>query len=87
MTVYVDDMSAAYGRMKMCHMVADTSEELLVMADSIGVPRKWVQKQGTYHEHFDICKSKRERAIQLGAKPIGRRELGTFLLNRKPCLR
>ena len=48
MTVYVDNMQAPFGRMKMCHMVADTSEELLAMADKIGVQRKWLQKAGTH---------------------------------------
>jgi len=43
MTVYVDDMRAPYGLMKMCHMLADTSDELHVMADLIGVARQWFQ--------------------------------------------
>ena len=49
MTVYVDNMQASYGRMKMCHMVADSTDELLAMADRIGVARKWLQKAGTAH--------------------------------------
>ncbi len=32
MAFYVDDMEARFGRMKMCHMIADTTEELLEMA-------------------------------------------------------
>ena len=44
MSVYVDDMEAGFGRMVMCHMWADTLDELLEMADAIGVQRKWLQR-------------------------------------------
>ena len=67
MAVYVDDMEAGFGRMVMCHMMADTTEELLAMADRIGVQRKWIQKAGTYKEHFDVCLSKRKKAVAAGA--------------------
>jgi len=40
MAVYVDDMKASFGTIVMCHMWADTDEELLEMADKIGVKRK-----------------------------------------------
>ncbi|WPZ24895.1 DUF4031 domain-containing protein [Sulfitobacter pontiacus] len=79
MTVYVDNMQAPLGRMKMCHMVADTSEELLAMADKIGVQRKWLQKAGTHHEHFDIALTKRKRAVEAGAKEVTRLELGKII--------
>ena len=36
MTVYVDDMKAQYGRMKMCHMLADTEEELTKWLTRLG---------------------------------------------------
>jgi len=75
MAVYVDDMEAEFGRMKMCHMAADSSKELLDMADKIGVARKWIQYPGTDKEHFDICKSKKARAIRLGAIAVTAREL------------
>lgn len=80
--VYVDDMEAKFSYMVMCHMVADTTEELLAMADRIGVQRKWLQKPGTPHEHFDICKSKRALAIRHGAKPISMYDLAIIFRSR-----
>jgi len=77
--VYVDNPKATYGRMKMCHMIADTSEELIEMADQIGVDRKWVQFQGTRKEHFDICLSKRKLAVTLGAVEVSSKELVKIL--------
>ena len=68
--VIVDDMRAQYGRMVMCHMLADTTAELMLMADTIGVDRKWLQAPGTLREHFDICKSKRVLAVQAGAQEV-----------------
>lgn len=76
MSVYVDDMRAALGRMIMCHMWADTVDELLIMADRIGVKRKWIQGHpdlsfGKHHKarwvHFDISLTKRALAVRAGA--------------------
>lgn len=75
MSVYVDDMRAPFGRMIMCHMMADTSDELLQMADTIGVARKWIQYPGTPKEHFDISLSKRALAVKHGAIEITQREM------------
>lgn len=84
--VYVDDMYKSpigkLGRMKMSHMVADTTEELLEMATKIGVNHKWIQYPGTAREHFDVCLSKRNKAVELGAKEITWRETGEFVLAR-----
>ena len=49
MPVYVDNQKNPYGRMKMCHMLADTLEELHAMADLIGIKRKWFQNESTPH--------------------------------------
>lgn len=83
MAVYVDDMEASYGRMVMCHMLADTTAELLAMADKIGVARRWLQKAGTVHEHFDVCKAMRVRAVKLGAIEIDRQGLVDILRARR----
>jgi hypothetical protein len=66
-SVYVDEPIWPYGRMMMCHMVADSRAELDEMADTVGVPRRWIQKPGTDREHYDICKSKRKEAVRAGA--------------------
>lgn len=78
MAVYVDDMYrypiGEYRGMKMSHLTADTTEELLAMVDTIGVQRKWIQYPGTWKEHFDIAFSKRKLAVEAGAIEI---EYGT----------
>jgi hypothetical protein len=80
--VYVDNFNASFGRMIMCHMIADTTEELLAMVDKIGVQRKWIQDAGTYNEHFDISLGKKKLAIEAGAKEITMMELGRMLGER-----
>ena len=81
--VYIDNFNAGYGRMKMCHMIADTTEELLGMVRAIGVQTKWIQYPGTANEHFDICLSKKRKALELGAKEIGFREYASMVRNRE----
>lgn len=83
MAVYVDDMRAKFGRMVMCHMIADTEEELLAMADRIGVARRWHQYPGGPRSHFDISLSKRALAVEAGAVEITVRELGMKTLERR----
>lgn len=73
MTVYVDNANIQYGRMIMCHMMADSLEELHAMADTIGVSRRWFQDKR--YKHYDICKSKKALAIKLGAVEVSSREL------------
>ena len=83
MSVYVDDMRASFGRMVMCHMLADTTDELHAMADRIGVARKWAQHAGTYREHYDISLSKRAEAVAAGAIEITWRETGRIMRQRR----
>lgn len=83
MSVYVDDGKYPYRGMIMCHMVADSRSELLEMADDIGVARRHIQASGTYREHFDICHTKRTRAVAAGAIPVTQRQLAQILVQRR----
>lgn len=87
MTVYVDDMYrheiGKLGRMKMSHLIADTSEELLAMVREIGVNPKWIQHPGTRDEHFDIAIRKRAAAIAAGAIAITFDQCGAMNKRRK----
>ena len=79
MSVYVDEEKNRYGRMMMCHMMADTPVELHAMARKIGVAQKWVQRSRTGILHYDICQSKRALAINHGAISVDRKFVGEFI--------
>lgn len=84
MTIYVDNMRASFGRMVMCHMLADTDEELHAMAAHIGVARRWWQSpEKTSGSHYDIALSKRTLAIQAGAVEITLRQAACMNRRRK----
>ena len=85
MTVYVDDMRAPFkpahrtGRTYvMCHMIADTDDELHAMADKIGVARKWFQG-----DHYDIALTSRAKAVAAGARELTKRQLSAMAMLRR----
>lgn len=81
--VYIDDFNAPFGKMRMCHMIADNTTELLKMAALIGIHAMWIQDKGTYNEHFDVCLSKKEKAIAAGAVEITARQYAAMVNQRK----
>ena len=83
MSVYIDSFRSPFGNMIMNHMIADTKEELLDMVDKIGVKRKWIQKEETIWEHFDICESKKILAIRHGAIQVETMELARKMVGKK----
>jgi hypothetical protein len=92
MSVYVDVSMWTYTSpsgltMKMCHMTADTSQELLAMADRLGLRRSWIQNRGTEKEHFDVCKSKRALAVRFGAIELSKREAAIWIGERRKRFR
>jgi hypothetical protein len=82
-TVYVDSMKAAYGRMTMCHLIADTDDELHAMADKIGVARKWHQAPPKHDSHYDIALSKRALAVAAGAVEVSWKQAGCMVMRRR----
>lgn len=64
---------------KWCHMASDSLEELHEFALKIGLKRGWFQNKKN-RPHYDLMKSKKKLAIELGAKEVTRRELLEFLI-------
>lgn len=84
MAVYVDDMRARYGRMIMCHMLADSDEELHAMAAAIGVNRRWWQSPPrSSGSHYDVCLATKAKAVALGAIQISLRQAAAMNLRRR----
>ncbi len=80
MAVYVDGSKNRYGRLVMCHMLADTPAELFAMVDRIGVDRRHYQGfEKASCPHFDIAKSKRLLAVEAGAVAVDRDQLRDVL--------
>lgn len=78
MAVYVDDMRAPFRGMLMCHMIADTTVELLEMASIIGMEHRWLQRPGSAREHFDVPAPRRLIAIRNGALQITWRQCASM---------
>ena len=83
--VYVDPMmncliTRKWRHKQSCHMVADTAEELHVMAVKIGLKRCWFHnKKGL--PHYDLTASRRRLATVAGTVSMDRR--GAALLFRR----
>jgi hypothetical protein len=86
MSVYVDDMEAPFKAGSrtfiMCHMLADTDEELHEMASAIGISRAhWQRPPKT--SHYDIAKSKRVLAVKLGAVEVTMQQMAAMVARRR----
>jgi hypothetical protein len=71
-TVWVDDgfVDGDWGRWSGGgHLQADTTDELHAFAERLGLRRAWFQsKPGRpWHDHYDLTRPGRDRAIALGA--------------------
>lgn len=71
MTVYVDDAVHPWRGHRWAHLMADTLDELHLMAARLGIPRRAFQNK-TSGAHYDVTTETRALAIRYGAVPISR---------------
>ena len=77
MTVLVDPAIWPWRGRKWAHLVSDESyDELHDFAERLGIPRRAFQG-----DHYDLAEDHRLRAIELGATPVGSRELVRRLID------
>ena len=74
MAVYVDKL-VDYGwrHGPSCHLIADSVDELIEFAVSIGLRREWYQPKSS--PHFDLTEEGRAVAVSAGAIELNNREL------------
>lgn len=83
MTVYVDNAfisatvlnGSARHTSEWCHLMADSTEELVEFAKRLGLRRGYIQHLGTWKEHFDVTVGKRAQAVRMGAVEVDSYEL------------
>ena len=75
MSVYIADYFRPQGRHKVCPMMADTTAELVSFAKRLNVPAAFIVSRGQANESLDVWKSKRKKALKLGAISITRQEV------------
>lgn len=74
MAVYVDSLrDYGWRHGPSCHLIADSVEELIEFAESIGLRREWYQPKSS--PHFDLTEDGRKLAVERGAIEVNQREL------------
>ena len=83
MTVCVDNLkpclrNAKWRYDKVCHLLADSEEELVEFAARIGLNPSWIQRGKLLH--FDLTEGKRKAAVAAGAKEVDDRFIAKRLM-------
>ena len=74
MAVYVDKLiDYGWRHGPSCHLIADSIDELIEFAVSMGMRREWYQPKSS--PHFDLTADGRARAVQMGAIELDMRGL------------
>jgi hypothetical protein len=73
-SVYVDNLrDYGWRHGPSCHLIADSVEELIEFAVSIGLRPEWFQSKST--PHFDLTAEGRALAVHNGAIELDKRDL------------
>ena len=84
MPVYVDDPLWPFRGMIMCHMVADSLDELHTMAELVGMRREWFQDvPKASHPHYDLNQERRALALEFGAIYLPSKVLAKAVIARR----
>jgi len=87
MSVYIDRVNLSYGSMVMCHMIADSLDELHAMAQRLGLKRAWFQEPPkASFPHYDVAQSKKALALKLGAIECDRVTFCAHMRRLRPIL-
>jgi len=82
MGVYVDSVKPCvltnYWRWaESCHLIADSVYELHRFAEKLGLKKEWFQEKPS--PHYDLTRSKRAKAVELGAIEVNIIELAEII--------
>lgn len=85
--IYIDNSNIKFKNMIMRHMMSDRldgHQELHDFAEKLGLKRDYFQNNKGDSPHYDISKSLKEKALELGAKEIfGKEIINLIHLHRK----
>lgn len=87
MSIYVDALfpcikNKNWRYNESCHLVGDTEEELHSFAKKLGLKRQWFQQRHKL-SHYDLNKSKRAKAVEMGAIEVSRKKIVIMLRSLK----
>ena len=89
MGVYVDEAIWPWRGEVWCHLLADTDAELADFAERFGLKPLWLQHKPArpWLDHYDLPAYAREKAIALGATPVGRSEMVAVIRAKRELAR